>query len=103
MRTKVPNQFSMSFIGKEGQYTVHFKPIDDWTGVIDVRIGGRSMEWFVYRADKMDDGSLVLGGMTSETDHIWSDNYWFELHKNCEPSFIRYWGDRVVWREDFSL
>ena len=79
MRTTVPEAFSMSFVGPEGAYTVHFRPVDEWDGVIDVSLGGQSLRWDVVDASRDDDGSLTLGGMTSGTERIWSDQFWFEL------------------------
>ena len=43
---------------------------------------------------------LVLGGMTSGSEGLWNDQFWFELRLNDSPPVIRYWGDKVIWRDD---
>src|SRR5687767_8465348 len=96
MRTTVPSAFTLSFTGPEGPYTIRFEPTDDWDGVIDVSIGGSEMRWDVDHADRED------GGMTSGSEALWNDQFWFELRPDDTPPVIRYWGDRVVWREDHT-
>ena len=96
----VPDPFSMCFSGPEGVYFVKFRPIDEWDGTIEVSIGGHSMRWPVMNAERDDNGQIVLGGMTSGTQEIWNDQFWFELRIDDAPPVIRYWGDRVIWRED---
>ena len=93
----------MSFSGPEGSYTVHFRPIDEWDGIIDVSIAGTAMCWPVLNVDREDDGRLVLGGMTAGTEHIWNDQFWFELRLDDSPPAIRYWGNQVIWREDTAI
>ena len=44
----------------------------------------------------------MLGGMTSGSESLWNDRLWFELRLDDTPPVIRYWGDKVVWREDVS-
>ena len=100
MRTTVPPAFSLAFTGPEGTYTVKFEPTDDWDGVIDVSIGGLPMRWNVDDADLEDSGAIVLGGMTSGSEPLWNDQYWFELRFTDAQPLIRYWGNQVVWRED---
>ena len=100
MRTTVPPAFSLSFTGAEGPYTVRFHPTDEWDGIIDVSIGGLEMRWDVDDADCEDGGGIVLGGMTSGSAALWNDQFWFELRLHDTPPVIRYWGDKVVWRED---
>jgi hypothetical protein len=100
MRTTVPPAFSLSFTGEEGPYTVRFQPTDEWDGIIDVSIGGLEMRWNVDDADREDGGGLVLGGMTSGSEPLWNDQFWFELRLDDAPPVIRYWGDKVFWRED---
>jgi hypothetical protein len=100
MRTTVPQAFTMSFTGPEGPYALHFRPTDEWDGIIDVTIGGLAMRWSVDEADVDETGGTVLGGMTSGSDEIWNDTYWFELRLAETPPVMRYWGDKVIWRED---
>jgi hypothetical protein len=38
--------------------------------------------------------------MTSGSEPLWNDQFWFELRLDDAPPVIRYWGDKVVWRED---
>ena len=90
----------MSFTGPEGPYTVQFHPTDEWDGIIDVSIGGLEMRWDVDVADREDAGGLILSGMTSGSERLWNDQFWFELCLDDAPPIIRYWGDKVVWRED---
>ena len=58
------------------------------------------MQWDVVDADRDNDGSLVWGGMTTGSEEVWNDQFWFELRLNDHPPVIRYWGDKVIWRED---
>lgn len=87
-------------MGPEGPYTIRFEPTGEWDGVIDLSIGGLPMRWSVEVADQEDSGAIVLGGMTSGSEPLWNDQYWFELRLNDAPPLIRYWGDQVVLRED---
>lgn len=100
MRTKVPPAFSMKFSGPEGPYTLRFNPTDDWDGIIETSVGGVPMHWDVTDADRDESGGLVLGGMTSGSDGLWNDQFWFELRLDDSPPVIRYWADKVIWRED---
>ena len=100
MRTSVPPAFNMTFAGPEGSYTITFRPTDEWDGLIDVSIGDLEMRWDVVDADREETGGLVLGGMTSGSESLWNDQFWFELRLADSPPVIRYWGNQVVWRED---
>lgn len=90
----------MSFSGADGPYTIRFRPTDAWDGVIDVSIGGLEMRWKVVDSDREEDGGVVLGGMTSGSEALWDDQFWFELRLDDAPPLIRYWGEGVLWRED---
>jgi hypothetical protein len=90
----------MSFTGPEGEYTIHFQPTDEWDGIIDLTIGGRVMRWDVLNADREEARGLVLGGMTSGSEALWDDQFWFELRLDDTPPVIRYWGNEIIWRED---
>jgi hypothetical protein len=90
----------MSFTGPEGPYAVRFQPSSEWDGTIDVTIGGHAMRWSVDHADDEEGGGTVLGGITRGSEKLWNDTYWFELRLADLPPVIRYWGDKVVWRED---
>jgi hypothetical protein len=103
MRARVPADFSMSFSGPEGPYRVHFRPTDDWDGVIDVVIGGVKMVWHVDDCDQEKNGGIVLGGMSSGSEPLWNDVFWFELRLNDAPPVIRYWGNEFIWREDRAV
>ena len=100
MRTTVPPPFKLAFVGDDGGYTISFQPTDQWDGRIVVSMRGQTMRWDVVDADKEDDGSVVLGGMTSGSESLWGDQFWFELRVTDRPPLIRYWGNEVVWRED---
>jgi len=100
MRTAVPAAFSLAFTGPDGPYTIRFRPAGQWDGMIDVSIGGVAMNWRVVDADQEDSGAVVLGGMSSGSEPLWNDQYWFELRFTDAPPLIRYWGNQVVWRED---
>ena len=102
MRTTVPDAFSLVFTGPDGPYTIRFEPTDEWDGVIDVSMGELTMRWHVVDADREDGGAVVLGGMTDGSTPLWGDQYWFELRFNDAPPLIRYWGDQVIWREDYA-
>lgn len=100
MRTPVPAAFSLSFTGPEGPYAIRFEPTDEWDGVIEVSIGGVAMRWPVAVATQEVSGAVVLSGMTSGSEPLWSDQYWFELRVSDVPPLIRYWGNQIIWRED---
>ena len=100
MRTTVPPAFDTTFAGPEGHYTISFQPTDEWDGIIDVTIGGHAMHWHVLNADREDAGGLTIGGMTSGSEDLWQDQFWFELRLDDTPPVIQYWGDRAIWRED---
>jgi hypothetical protein len=102
MRTTVPPPFNLPFDGDDGPYTIRFQPTDKWDGIIAVSIRGLTMSWDVVEASEEDDGSVVLGGMTSGSEALWNDQFWFELRLTDTPPVIRYWGDQVIWREDKS-
>lgn len=80
-----------------------YRPIDEWDGLITVTIGGVAMEWAVERVDLEPDGGLVLSGMTSGSQRLWHDQWWFELRRDDQPAVVRYWGDQVIWREDPAI
>ena len=100
MRTTVPTAFDMTFAGPEGPYTIKFRPTDEWDGVIEVSLRDLEMRWDVVDADREEAGGVVLGGMTSGSESLWNDQFWFELRLDDSPPVIRYWGNQVVWRED---
>jgi len=102
MRTTVPAAFELPFIGPEGEYVIAFRPTDEWDGLVDVAISGVEMRWDVVDASK-EDGFVVLGGMTTGSEALWNDQFWFELRFEDTPPIIRYWRDKVVWREDRSV
>jgi hypothetical protein len=103
MRTTVPPAFDKTFAGPEGTYILTFRPTDEWDGIIDVSIAGSEMRWAVVDADVDEAGGVVLGGMTSGSESLWNDQFWFELRLDDAPPVIRYWGDQVVWREDRAV
>lgn len=103
MRTVAPEPFSISFRGPEGPYTIHFRPDGEWDGLIDVTVGGVAMLWPVDDIHTEDGDGLVLGGFTRGTEHLWNAQHWFELRLHDSPPVIRYWGDRVILREDVAI
>ena len=58
------------------------------------------MQWDVCHASRDENQLLTLGGMTAASEDIWGEQYWFELHVDEQPPVIRYWGNKVLWRED---
>ena len=50
--------------------------------------------------EQEDNGGIVIEGMTNGTQKIWNDQFWFELRLNDVPAVMRYWGNKVIWRED---
>jgi hypothetical protein len=66
----------------------------------NVSIGGLTMRWDVVNAGEEDGGGVVLGGMTTGSQPLWNDEFWFELGLDDTPPMVRYWGDQVVWRQD---
>jgi hypothetical protein len=79
---------------------MRFQPTDDSDGIIDLSIAGVEMRWAVMNADREEGGGIALGGMTSGSEALWDDEFWFELRLDDSPPVIRYWGNQVLWRED---
>lgn len=102
MRINAPQPFRLTFAGPDGPYTIDYRPTDEWKGVIEVAINGVAMLWDVAQVELESNGEQVLSGMTSGSEAIWHDQFWFELRPNGTPPLMRYWGDRVIWREDRS-
>ena len=102
MRAKVPPPFEQCFDGPEGRYKLEFRPLDDWDGQIQTTINGHQMLWDVLNVETDTDAGLVLGGMTHGSEAIWDDVFWFELCLDDEPRTIRFWGDKVIWRQDLA-
>lgn len=100
MRINTPPPFRLTFTSPDGCYTVDYCPNDEREGVIDVSISGVSMRWYVVYVERDANGERVLSGMTSGSEALWQDQFWFELRPDHIPPLIRYWGDQVVWRED---
>ncbi len=48
------------------------------------------MRWDVLDADREEGGGLVLGGMTSGSETLWSDQFWFELRVDDTPPIMRF-------------
>ena len=101
MRTTIPAAFQMSFEGPDETYEIDFTPIDEWDGVIDVNIRGVQMRWDVVDASIGKDGLVSLGGMTTGSEDLWNDQFWFELCVTASPPVIRYWGDKVILARRF--
>jgi hypothetical protein len=99
MRIKAPPAFDISMSGPEGAYTLSYAPTDDWDGEIAVSIGGISMRWAVLNVEE-DQKGLRLGGMTSGSEPLWRDAFWFELWPEADQPRIDYYGDRILWRSD---
>jgi hypothetical protein len=100
MRVRAPSAFRLRFSGPEGPYDLHFEATDEWDGLVHVTIGGVAMHWHVLNIEMEHDGDIVLGGMTHGSKPLWDDQFWFELRPNALPPLLRYWRDRVVWRQD---
>ena len=98
--TATPQSFSKSFCGPNGQYSVVFRSVGGSDGDIEVSIDGISMTWTVDSVDCEGGSGIVMGGMTTGSEAIWGDQFWFELRPDDSPPVIRYWGDQVIWRED---
>lgn len=60
------------------------------------------MRWHVLNVERENNGDLVMSGMTTGTQKIWNDQFWFELRLDDVPAVMRYWGNRVIWREDIA-
>jgi hypothetical protein len=99
MRIKTPPPFEITMCGSEGPYTLAYAPTDDWDGEIAVCIGEVSMRWPVLNVEE-DEAGFRLGGMTSGSEPLWNDAFWFELSPNANPPRIDYFGNRVLWRSD---
>ncbi len=101
MRVQSPSPFTITMTGPDGRYELAYVRLDDWAGVIKVKIKGASMSWHVVRFDD-DDGKFSMSGMTVGSDEIWGDQFWFQLWPRAAPVRIDYFGDRVLWRTDYG-
>jgi hypothetical protein len=98
-RIPMPPALTRTFEGPEGRYTADYRPIREWDGVIEVVIRGVAMRWPVDEA-YVEDGVTLLCGLTRDSEPLWNDVYWFEIHLDARPPVIRDWGDQVLIRED---
>lgn len=94
--------FTMTFSGPEDRYTLGFEPAGKWNGVITVTIAAHPMQWDVLHFERDKEGGIVLCGMTTGSEQVWNDQFWFELRPDDNPPVRRFWGDQVVWREDYA-
>lgn len=92
----------MSVTGPEGRYLLTYNACPNTNGRVDAEIRGVTMKWFVQVIDQGDEG-VSLSGMTSGSQAIWHDQFWFELLPEATPPRIDYWGNQVLWRTDRSL
>ena len=101
MRINAPPPFELTFNNSpDDSYTIDYRPTDAWEGVIDVAIRGVSLRWYVAQVERDAKGRRALSGMTSGSEVIWQDQFWFELRPDDTPPIIRFWGNQIVWRED---
>ncbi|QZD88143.1 hypothetical protein [Qipengyuania psychrotolerans] len=102
-RIPLPPPFEASFEGPEGRYSASYVPRGEWDdGLVRVNIASHEMWWGVEIAEQ-EGTSLSVCGITSGTQEIWNDVFWFEIICSPEPKSIRYWGDRIIWREDSAV
>ncbi len=85
--------------GPEGCYRLTYSAGNETDSVIEVEIAGQTMRWAIETVTRTGEG-VSLSGMTSGTQAIWQDQFWFEFFPDAEPPRIDYWGDRVLWRTD---
>lgn len=94
----------MTFEGPEGKYDIAFTPTDQSDGEIRVSIAGIDMLWDVVHASKEEgDNPLEIGGLTSGSEAIWQDQFWFSLCLDEVAPRIEYWGNQIIWRTDFAV
>ncbi|WP_197427472.1 hypothetical protein [Bradyrhizobium retamae] len=60
------------------------------------------MTWYVDFVGLNEGGDVVLGGITTGSQAVWGDCYWFEVEANAGARCIEYWGDQVLWRKDWA-
>lgn len=99
MRVKCPPSFSAMAIGPEGQYHLHFEPLDEWDGVTTTEIAGTPMRWKVDVIESDESGNIAFSGLTRGSEPVWHDCFWFELRLDAN-SIIAYWGNQVLLRTD---
>lgn len=97
-----PASFDLSVTGPEGSYRLIYTAGGDEEGSIEVEIAGVTMTWFVEVVSQNDDG-VTLSGMTTGSQSIWQNQFWFELRPEANPPRIEYWGNQVLWRTDLHL
>jgi hypothetical protein len=103
LRVGVPPAFRITFEAPESRYDVAFTPTDPWNGEIIVSIAGVEMQWDVVDASTDEAGHLTLGGLTSGSEDIWQDCFWFSLCLDPNARRIEYWGNQIIWRTDFAI
>ena len=57
------------------------------------------MVWSIEAADDQG-GDVVLSGITTGSERVWRDAFWFNLRPDADTPRIDYFGDRVLWRSD---
>ncbi len=100
MRERAPAPFDISVSGADGPYSLHFRPTDEWDGVIDVAINGHKMTWPVLAVDREADGRLTLSGSTDGSRVVWNDEFWYVVQFGPGAPSVSYYGDQVCWRTD---
>ncbi|WP_036051053.1 hypothetical protein [Bradyrhizobium sp. Tv2a-2] len=91
--------FIAKFVGPEGNYAVEFTPTNG-LGSIKTTIGDAAMTWHVDFVGLNEGGDVILGGITTGSQAVWGDCYWFEVEADAGARSIEYWGDQVLWRKD---
>jgi hypothetical protein len=89
-------------VGPEGCYRLTYSGGGDGVTKVEVAISGLTMTWPVVIMIEEDDG-ITLCGMTSGSQALWRDQFWFELRPDARPPRIDYWGDQILWRSDQSI
>ncbi len=93
-----PPSFQATFLGPTGPYRAVYLP-DDRDGMVDVFLGEANLRWSVDFVEDVGGGSFKLCGLSSGSDTMWGDTYWFVLHTGV-PVHLDYWGDQVLVRTD---
>jgi hypothetical protein len=107
MRTwkRIPDDQPLSLDRREhrfsfpgGSYAIIWDP--SWQHTLTVDYDGSREKWSVNIREIADD-EVRLSGMADWVPEILGEACWFELVIGNQPS-ITYWGDRVIYRQDFQ-
>lgn len=95
----IDQEVSLKFEGPNGAYEIHLSPRNQ--SALIVRFEGEEEQWWIETKETSVSG-IRLCGMADWVPQILGHACWFELVIGSER-LIKYWEDRVIYREDLEL